>query len=101
MHILFTREEGTMKRRIHLDCAGRTARELLDQLRREIVPSSDGSGIVLVVENLGRVEDSLTAVFKKLFSFIRDRGINASIIDQSGYMALFRQSFGSPPTTYL
>ncbi len=50
--------------------------------------------MVLIVENIHRVQDSLTTLLKKLLRFFSDRKVKASIVDPSGCTATIYEALG-------
>ncbi len=83
-----------MLRRLRLNCDGKTAKEVLDGLARELAPPSNGRRVVLVVENAQRINDSLCRLLRKLLAFFNERAINASIVDPSGCAATLYDALG-------
>jgi CheY-like chemotaxis protein len=82
-----------MHRSIRLDCDGRTTGEILDSLSREI-----GSGavprLVLHVENVGRISDSLCRLIRQLLAFVHEREVNVSIVDPTGCTSVLWEALG-------
>jgi len=76
-----------MHRKLRLNCEGKTAREVLDGLERDLAPPGNGRRVVLLVENAHRINDSLSKLLKKLLDFFHERRIRASIVDPSGCTA--------------
>ncbi len=83
-----------MCRRIRLNCAGRTTGEVLDRLVQEVVNPEKDRHLVLIVEDVQRIEGSLTQLLKKLVLFVNDRGIRASLVDPSGCAATLCDAMG-------
>lgn len=85
-----------MHRRIRLDCQGKTTGEVLQGLLKEFESAGNGRRIVLLVENVQRINDSLCRLLQKLVAFFNERKIRASIVDPSGCTGtLFRALGGS------
>ena len=84
------------ERRIRLDCAGRTAVEVLEKLTRELERSNGGPVVVLDLENLRQSGDSMGRVLREILSALRERGLRGKLIDPSGcaetYMRLVEPS---------
>jgi CheY-like chemotaxis protein len=82
-----------MHRSIRLDCDGRTTGEILESLSREI-----GSGavprLVLHVENVGRISDSLCRLIRQLLAFVHEREVNVSIVDPTGCTSVLWEALG-------
>src|SRR5262245_31242830 len=82
-----------MHRRIRLDCDGRTTGEILDSLSREI-----GSGavprLVLHIENVGRINDSLCRLIRQLLALVHEREVKVSIVDPTGCTSVLWQALG-------
>ncbi len=84
----------TMQRRIHLDCSGKTAREILDKLLREFQSPKNGRRVVLFVQNVHRINDSLSRLIRDILGFFHEREIQASIVDPTGCTATLCQALG-------
>lgn len=82
-----------MARKVRLDCSGKTTREVIDGLARDL-PPGNGRRLVVVVENVHRIQDSLTTLLKKLLRFFNDRRIPASIVDPSGCTTTIYDALG-------
>jgi CheY-like chemotaxis protein len=83
-----------MHRRIHLDCNGRTAREVLDRLVREMEGGRNGRRVVLLVQNVHAVHDSLSRLLRTLMAYFNEREIKASIVEPSGCAATLYEALG-------
>lgn len=83
-----------MHRKLRLDCAGKTSRQVLEDLVKEFTASPNGRRIVLLVENLQGVQDSLSQLLRKLLQFFSERDVRASIIDPSGCAATLYDALG-------
>src|SRR5262249_60066129 len=83
-----------MHRRIRLDGDGRTTGEILDQLAKEM----DGPGgvprLVLHIENVGRINDSLCRLIRQLLALVHEREINVSIVDPTGCTSVLWEALG-------
>jgi CheY-like chemotaxis protein len=77
------------ERRIRLDCAGRTALEVLEKLTRELERSGAGRFVVLNLDNLPQSGDSMGRVLREILSALRERGLRGRLIDPSGCAELF------------
>ena len=85
-----------MHRMIRLDCGGKTARQVLENLGREFTTPKNGRRVVLVVDNLQRIEDSLGRLLRQVLGFFNEREIKASIVDPTGCAdAVYRALGGS------
>jgi len=82
-----------MHRSIRLDCDGRTTGEILDSLSREI-----GSGavprLVLHIENVGRINDSLCRLIRQLLALVHEREVKVSIVDPTGCTSVLWEALG-------
>ena len=83
-----------MSRKIRLDCGGKTARQLLARLSEELAPAKNGRRVILLVENVQRVQDSLGRVLRQVLGFFNERGIKASIVDPTGCAATVYRALG-------
>jgi CheY-like chemotaxis protein len=83
-----------MSRRIHLDCAGRTAREVMKRLAAEVESPKNGRRVVLLVSNLGRIHDSVSRLLRELLAWFHEREIQASIVDPSGHAGTLLRALG-------
>jgi CheY-like chemotaxis protein len=83
-----------MHRRLEVDCDGKTSREILETLLAEVAPPRNGRRIVLGIDHLDRVQDSLSRLLRKLLQFFNEREIKASIIDPSGCAATMYEALG-------
>jgi len=83
-----------MNRRLRLDCSGKTTREIIDGLARDLSPPGNGRRVVLIVENIHRIQDSLTTLLKKLLRFFNEKQVKASIVDPSGCTATLYEALG-------
>ena len=72
------------ERRIRLDCAGRTAREVLDGLHRELERAREARSVVLDLQNLRETGDSVGRVLREILSALAERGIEGRLVDPSG-----------------
>jgi CheY-like chemotaxis protein len=73
-----------MHRKIRLDCGGRSARQVMERLSAELSAPKNGRRIVLWVDNLQQVEDSLVRLLRQLVGYFNEREMKASIVDPSG-----------------
>ncbi|HEX7899899.1 MAG TPA: response regulator [Planctomycetota bacterium] len=71
------------ERRIRLDCAGRTAGEVLAKLTGEL-ERGFGRVVTLNLENLRETGDSVGRVLREILSALRERGLEGRLIDPSG-----------------
>lgn len=82
-----------MHRNIRLDCDGRTTGEILDSLSREI-----GTGavprLVLHIENVGRINDSLCRLIRQLLALVHEREVKVSIVDPTGCTSVLWEALG-------
>ena len=83
-----------MHRRIRLDCYGKTTGEVLQGLLHEFESTRNGRRIVLVVENVQQINDSLCRLLQKLLAFFNEREIKASIVDPSGCTRTLYRALG-------
>lgn len=72
------------ERRIRLDCAGRTAGEVLDGLARELERSGASRSVVLNLENLRQSGDSVGRVLREILRALRERNLRGRLEDASG-----------------
>jgi CheY-like chemotaxis protein len=79
------------RKQIRVDCGGRTAKEVLDVLSRELEP---GHRVVLKVENLQKTRDSVGRLLRDILTLLESRGIQGLLIDPSGCADLFLQTLG-------
>jgi CheY-like chemotaxis protein len=85
-----------MPRTIRLDCKGRTAREVMDRLVAELDRPGNGRRVVLLVDNLSRVHDSVNRLLRQILDLFNLRETQASLVDPSGCAdVLFRALGGS------
>lgn len=83
-----------MHRRIRLDCEGRTTREILERLTREIDRPEKLPRLVLYIENAARVNDSLCRLIRQLLALVHEREVKVSIIDPTGCTAVLWEALG-------
>jgi CheY-like chemotaxis protein len=83
-----------MRRRIRLNCDGKTAGEVLDRLSAELDRPDGPPRLVLHVENASRVNDSLCRLIRQLLSLVHGRGVRVSIIDPTGCTAVLWEALG-------
>jgi len=83
-----------MRRRIRLDCDGKSAGEVLDRLSAELDRPGGAPRLVLHVENASRVNDSLCRLIRQLLSLVHSRGVKVSIIDPTGCTAVLWEALG-------
>jgi CheY-like chemotaxis protein len=83
-----------MSRKLRLDCSGKTSREVIDGLARGLLTPGNGRRLVLVVDNVHRIQDSLTTLLKKLLRFFNERQVRASIVDPSGCATTLYEALG-------
>jgi CheY-like chemotaxis protein len=83
-----------MSRTIRLDCNGRTAREVMDRLVSEVDRPGNGRRVVLLVENLGRVHDSVSRLLRQILDLFHRRETKASIVDPSGCADILVRALG-------
>lgn len=84
-----------MRRSIRLDCDGRTTGEILERLNREIL-EKPGSvpRLVLHIENVGRINDSLCRLIRELLALVHEREVRVSIVDPTGCTAVLWEALG-------
>lgn len=83
-----------MARTIRLDCKGRTAREVVDRLVAELDRPGNGRRVVLLVENLPRVQDSLTRLLRQILDLFNRRETQAALVDPSGCADVLLRALG-------
>ena len=83
-----------MRRRIRLNCDGKTAGEVLSRLSAELDRPDGAPRLVLHVENASRVNDSLCRLIRQLLSLVHSRGVKISIIDPTGCTAVLWEALG-------
>ncbi len=83
-----------MHRKIRLDCGGKTARQVLEGLRREISAPKNGRRVVLLVDNLQKIEGSMGRLLREILAFFNERAIKASIIDPTGCAGTVYRALG-------
>jgi CheY-like chemotaxis protein len=81
-------------RRIRLDCDGRTAGEILERLTREIEIPGSVPRLVLHVENVGRINDSLCRLIRELLALVHEHEVRVSIVDPTGCTAVLWEALG-------
>ena len=85
-----------MPRTIRLDCKDRSAREVIDRLVAELDRPGNGRRVVLLVDNLPRVRDSLSRLLRQILDLFNRRETKAFLVDPSGCAdVLFRALGGS------
>jgi CheY-like chemotaxis protein len=72
------------ERRIRLDCAGRSAREVLDGLQKELERASGARSVVLDLENLRATGDSVGRLLREILNALAERGVEGRLVDPSG-----------------
>lgn len=72
------------ERRIRLDCAGRTAGEVIEGLARELERIGGGRQVVLDLQNLRQSGDSMGRVLREILTALRERGVQGRVVDPSG-----------------
>jgi CheY-like chemotaxis protein len=83
-----------MHRSIRLDCDGRTTGEILERLSQEMDRPGPVPRLVLHVENVGRINDSLCRLIRQLLALVHDRQIKVSIVDPTGCTAVLWEALG-------
>src|SRR6185295_8120051 len=83
-----------MRRSIRLDCDGRTTGEILDRLTREMDRPGKVPRLILHIENVGRINDSLCRLIRQLFALVHEREAKVSIIDPTGCTAVLWEALG-------
>jgi len=83
------------QKRIRVDCGGRTAREALDLLARELEKHDPKHHVVLRVENLQKTRDSVGRLLREILLLLEARGIQGLLIDPSGCADTLLQALGS------
>lgn len=82
-------------KRIKVECGGRTARETLDVLSRELEKLDPKHQVVLRVENLQQTRDSVGRLLREILGLLESRGIQGLLIDPSGCAGALLQAIGS------
>jgi CheY-like chemotaxis protein/anti-anti-sigma regulatory factor len=83
-----------MHRRIRLDCDGRTTGEILETLSREIGRPGAAPRLVLHIENVGRINDSLCRMIRQLLALVHEREVKVSIVDPTGCTSVLWEALG-------
>jgi len=83
-----------MHRSIRLDCDGRTTGEILETLSKEIGGPGPVPRLVLHVENVGRINDSLCRLIRQLLALVHEREVKVSIVDPTGCTAVLWEALG-------
>ena len=83
-----------MHRSIRLDCDGRTTGEILERLTREMEKPGPVPRLVLHVENVGRINDSLCRLIRELLALVHQREAKVSIVDPTGCTAVLWEALG-------
>ena len=83
-----------MHRSIRLDCDGRTTGEILDSLIREIDSPGGVPRLVLHIENVGRINDSLCRLIRQLLALVHEREVKVSIVDPTGCTSVLWEALG-------
>lgn len=83
-----------MHRSIRLDCDGKTTGDILERLSREMDRPGPLPRLVLHVDNVGRINDSLCRLIRQLLSLVHDRQVKVSIIDPTGCTAVLWEALG-------
>jgi CheY-like chemotaxis protein len=83
-----------MHRRIRLDCDGRTTGEILESLSREIGRTGTAPRLVLHIENVGRINDSLCRLIRQLLALVHEREVQVSIVDPTGCTSVLWEALG-------
>jgi len=83
-----------MHRSIRLDCDGRTTGEILDSLIREIDSPGGVPRLVLHIENVGRINDSLCRLIRQLLALVHEREVQVSIVDPTGCTSVLWEALG-------
>jgi CheY-like chemotaxis protein len=83
-----------MRRRIRLDCDGRTTGEILEQLSAEMDRPGEVPRFVLRIDNASRVNDSLCRLIRQLLALVHEREVKISIIDPTGCTAVLWEALG-------
>jgi CheY-like chemotaxis protein len=83
-----------MARTIRLDCKGRSARELVDRLTAELDRPGNGRRVVLFVDDLPRVQDSVGRLLRQILDVFNRRETNAALVDPSGCADVLVRALG-------
>src|SRR5436190_4209779 len=83
-----------MHRRIRLDCDGRTTGEILESLNKEMGGPGAAPRLVLHVENVGRINDSLCRLIRQLLALVHEREVKVSIVDPTGCTSVLWEALG-------
>lgn len=83
-----------MRPTIRLDCEGRSAREVLRDLVGALPARPGRRRVVLLIENAGRIRDSLSRLLRGLLAFFTDRKIHAAIVDPTGCTETVARALG-------
>ena len=82
------------QKRIRVDCGGKTARETLDLLARELQEHDPRHHVVLRVENLQKTHDSVGHLLREILLLLESRGIQGLLIDPSGCADTLLEALG-------
>jgi CheY-like chemotaxis protein len=77
-----------------LDCDGRTTGEILERLTQEIGGPGGLPRLVLHIENVGRINDSLCRLIRQLLALVHEREVKVSIVDPTGCTAVLWEALG-------
>lgn len=77
-----------------MDCAGRTAGEVIDGLARELERIGGGRSVTLDLENLRQSGDSVGRVLREILAACRERGVESTLRDPSGCADVFLRALG-------
>jgi CheY-like chemotaxis protein len=83
-----------MSRTIRLDCKGRSAREVIDRLVAELDRPGNGRRVVLFVDNLSRIHDSLSRLIRQILDLFNGRETKASLVDPTGCAEVLYRALG-------
>lgn len=83
-----------MHRSIRLDCDGKTTGDILERLSREMDRPGPLPRLVLHVDNVGRINDSLCRLIRQLLSLVHDRQVKVSIVDPTGCTEVLWEALG-------
>ena len=83
-----------MHRSVRLDCDGRTTGEILERLTQEIDRPGGVPRLVLHIENVGRINDSLCRLIRQLLALVHEREAKVSIVDPTGCTAVLWEALG-------
>src|SRR5262249_31391697 len=83
-----------MRRRIRLDCDGKSTGELLDRLAAEIGRQDESLRLVVHIDNAGRVNDSLCRLIRQLLALVHQREVKVSMVDPTGCTAVLWEALG-------